>query len=130
MFWQRHQGTEVSMAYIVAKVSDYLREAATNILEFLQNPCAGGLCDALVRFFITLPFPLAIVTLLRIVETEPVTTAQSPGRGLIAIRIVIGLRRLRYWLTFSINQFFGAWLKRIFDDNDSTLSFFVGWYLL
>ena len=133
------------MSYVVDKVSDYLREAATNILEFLRNPCTDDPCDALVRFFITLPFillislslclllpfPLAIVTMLKIVETDPVVTDHlSSGRGLIAIRIVIGLRKVRYWLTFSISRFFGTWLKKIFDDNHSTLSFFVGWFFL
>ena len=132
------------MTYVVDKVGDYLRESATNILEFLRDPCTDDLCDALVRFFIKLPFilfislslclllpfPLAIIAMLRIVETDPVATDRLSGRGLIAFRIVIGLRRVRYRLSLSINRFFGAWLKKIFDDDDSTFSFFVGWFLL
>jgi len=62
-------------------------------------------------FFVV--FPLGIVPLLRIIETEPVPPETTRNRGLLAARIVASLQNVRYWMISAAEDFVGGWLEEI-----------------
>ncbi len=117
---------------------------ATNLLEFFRNPCQFGPIIAILWLFIapisltyivTFPFfvlfPLGIILLLRIIETERVPQESSQNRGLLAARIVASLKRLRYRLSTLVEGFVGGWLEEIFDLDDANAFYFLfGWFIL
>ena len=100
-------------------------------LGFLRNPCEDGPIVALPVLFIALPiwltyaisfplfvlFPLGIILLLRIIETEPVLDETSHTRGLLAAQIVASLKSLRYRLSSSVGKFVGHWLEQVFGED-------------
>ncbi len=111
---------------------------ATNLLEFFRNPCQFGPIIAILWLFIapisltyivTFPFfvlfPLGIILLLRIIETERVPQESSQNRGLLAARIVASLKRLRYRLSTLVEGFVGGWLEEIFDLDDANAFYFL-----
>jgi len=131
---------EITVAGVFFKVGGRLDILGLAILKFLENPCKDGLCTALVWVFIGIPisvfliltlsyfiiFPIAILLLLEILKTKPVTEEPSDAHGLIASRIVLGLRKLRYNVTSYISNVSQKWLRKFYDEMFSS-GFFVGW---
>lgn len=131
---------EVSAIDVFFKVGERLDILGLAFIEFLENPCKDGLCTALLWLFIRTPifvflvltlsymliFPMAIFLLLKILKTKPVTEDPSDARGLIASRIILGLRKLRYKVTSYISNVSQKWLRKFYDELFSS-GFFVGW---
>src|SRR6266545_5927584 len=96
--------------------------------EFLLNPCDDGPIRAIFGFFVVIPvliaytisfpvfvlFPLGIILILRIIETEPVPQESSQSRGLLAAQIVASLQSIRYQLSSDVGDFVRGWLEKIF----------------
>jgi len=135
---------EISTCDVISKVAWWLEEVVVGIFDLLrQNPCEEGLCFAFLTFFISVPFflfmlcalflfvpfPLAIILLLRILKTKPVTEEPLDTRGLVAARIVLALRKIRYQLTFYTASISEKWLWEFLDE-DSPSGFFVGWLFI
>jgi len=74
-------------------------------------------------------FPLGIVSLLKILETQLIPPETTQSRGLLAAKVVASLQNLRYRLSSAVGDFFGGWLGVIFDGEDF-LPFLFGWYFL
>ena len=68
----------------------------------------------MISFPLFVLFPLGIILLLRIIETEPVLEETSHTRSLLAAQIVASLQTLRYRLSSSVGKFVGRWLKKVF----------------
>jgi hypothetical protein len=125
-----------------------INENLSWINEVLRNPCQVGPAAFLaalsvvpfsLTYVITFPFfvlfPLGIVLLLRIVQTEPVRRqVTSPSRGLLATRIVESLQIFRYWLMSVVSKFVENRLAEIFGAGHPGRSGVVidllGWYIL
>jgi len=80
----------------------------------------------LVFFFPPLPFALGVLFLLNILKTKPVTQQELDDSKLIAARIVLALRQLRYKFTSSIARISEEWIRE-FLNPQSASGFFVGW---
>jgi len=120
-----------------------VKGAATDILDFLRNPCEYDPIDALLGLFIVIPialtytisfpffvlFPLGIILLFKIIETEAVPSETSQSRGLLAARIIVSLKSLRYRLSSTVGKFVGRWLEAVFGGAD-LVPFLFGWYIL
>ena len=76
-----------------------------------------------------IPFPLGIILLLKILRTSPVIEEPSGTRGLIAARIVLALRKLRYQLTSYITTISQKWLRDFLDENSES-AFWIGWHFI
>ena len=74
-------------------------------------------------------FPLCIVLLLRIIETEPTSQQTTRNCGLLAARILASLQSLRYRLSSAVVKFVGGWLEVIFGEAKGILPFFFGWFI-
>jgi len=139
---QRDRSVDLSFGDVIRNSWKVVKIDATFILDILRNPCEDGPIDALFRLFTGIPiflthvisfpffvlFPLGIVLLLKIIETEPVPSETPQSRGLLAARIVVSLKSLRYRLSSAVGKFVGHWLEEIF--GGGAASFFFGWYIL
>jgi len=117
----RDRSVDLSFGDVIRRGWKDLKGAAAGILIVLRNPCEYGPIYALLKLFIVLPivltyiisfpffvvFPLGIVLLLKIIETEPVPSETSQNRGLLAARIVVSLKSLRYRLSSAVGKFVG-----------------------
>ncbi len=83
----------------------------------------------MITFPVFVLFPLGIILVLRIIETQPVTQESSQNRGLLAAQIVAALQRLRYRLSSTVGKFVGGFLKEIFG-GDKMFLFLFGWFIL
>ena len=83
----------------------------------------------MITFPVFVLFPLGIILVLRIIETQPVTQESSQNRGLLAAQIVAALQRLRYRLSSTVGNFVGGFLKEIFG-GDKMFLFLFGWFIL
>jgi len=138
---QRDQSVDLSFGDVIRRGWKDVKGEATEILDFLRNPCEEG---PIYGLFIVLPigltyiisfpffvmFPLGIVLLLKIIETEAVPSETSQNRGLLAARIVVSLKSLRYRLSSAVGEFVGRWLEEIFSDNSGPVPFLFGWFIL
>ena len=87
----------------------------------------------IITFPVFVLFPLGIVLLLRVIETEPVSPPTSQSCGLLAARIVTSLQRFLYRLMSIVSGFVRNKLEEIFECSgiSAVLSgFFFGWYTL
>jgi len=140
---QRDRSVDLSLGDVIRSGWKYVKEDATFILNILRNPCQiDGPIYALfvlpifiplfltyfISFMFFVVFPLGIILLLKIIETEPVPSETSQSRGLLAARIVVSLKSLRYRLSSAVTEFVGRWLEDIFRDQ-SGLQFF-GWFII
>ena len=139
---QRDRRVDLSFGDVIRRLGKEVKKEATSILDFLRNPCEYGPKYALLGLFIVLPFalttvisfpffvmfPLGIVLLLKIIETEPVPSETSQSRGLLAARIVVSLQSLRYRLSSAVGKYVGRWLEEIF--GGGAASFLFGWFVL
>jgi len=66
----------------------------------------------IISFPFLVLFPLGIVLLLKIIETEPVPSETSQSHGLLAARIVISLKSLRYRLSLAVGKFVGRCISK------------------
>jgi len=129
---------------VISKVGEILQEFATNVRNFLRNPCKVGPLAALFGFFVAIPislffmfsycvllaFPLGIIFLLKILRTTPDSPEElSDTPRLIAVQIVLSLRQLRYRLTTYIGRVAQKWLKK-FLGRESYVGFVTRWFLL
>jgi len=140
---QRDRSVDLSFGDVIRRCWKHVKGDAAGILNFLRNPCEYGPIAALILLFIILPitltytisfpffvvFPLGVVLLLKIIETEPVPSETSQSRGLLAARIVVSLKSLRYRLSSAVGKFVGRWLEKIFHGTDF-VHFIFGWYIL
>jgi len=141
---QRDRSVDLSFGDIIRRGWKVVKGIATFILDILRNPCMiDGPIYALIFLFIVFPilltyfisypffvlFPLGIILLLKIIETEPVPSETPQSRGLLAARIVVSLKSLRYRLSSAVGKFVGRWLEEIFDFKDF-LSFLFGWFIV
>ena len=132
----------LSFGDVIGEGWEFVERLGIDLLPFLQNPCKAGPILALFGLFIALPifltyaitfpffvlFPLGIVLLLRVIETEPVSRETPQSRGLLAARIVASLQSLLYRLSSAVGKFVGRWLEEIFSGD--ILIFFFGWFIL
>ena len=127
-----------------------IREIASDLPDFLLDPCSNGIAVFFTAFFFFLPiflvylitfplfilFPLGTVFLLRVIKTEPAPQdIPSQGRGLLANRMVSSLQTFRYWLTSEVSEFVANRMTEVFDGAFSGSSGFVigflfGWFIL
>ena len=135
---QRDRSVDLSFGDVIRRSWKVVKEVATDILDFLRNPCEY----ALLRLFIVIPilltyiisfplfvvFPLGVILLLKIIETEPVPSETPQSRGLLAARIVVSLKSLRYRLSSAVGKFVGRWLGEIF--GGGLVPFVFGWFTL
>jgi len=138
----RRRRFDPSFGDVISEGWEFVKRLGIDLLPFLRNPCEAGPILALLGLSIALPifliyvvsfpffvlFPLSIILLLRIIETEPVSQETSQSRGLLAARIVASLQSLRYRLSSAVGKFVGRWLKEIFSGD--VLTFFFGWFIL
>jgi len=136
------QSVILSIGDVIGRSWKHVKGTAANTDAFLRNPCEYGLIEALFLFMalpilltyiISFPFfvmfPLGIVLLLKIIETEAVPSETSQSRGLLAARIVVSLQSLRYRLSSAVGKFVGCLLEETFRDGGAA-SFFFGWFIL
>src|SRR5260221_8532813 len=83
----------------------------------------------LVLFCLPLPFALGIDFLLNILKTEPVTKQELDDSKLIAAKIVLALRQIRFKFTSSIANITEKWIEEFIDVGTYT-GLFVGWLLV
>jgi len=83
----------------------------------------------LVLIFPPLPFALGVVFLLNTLKTKPVAKQELDDSKLVAARIVLALRQLRYKFTSSIARISEEWLGK-FLDSGSPSGFYIGWLLV
>ena len=135
---------QISFDVVISKSWGLIKEIASNLTEFLMDPCDGipFFASILVLlflpifliYFMTLPFfilfPLGTIFLLRVIKTEP-TPREMPlqSRGLLANRIVSSLRTFRFRLTSEVSEFVESRMVKIID-GDSFFGFFYGLYIL
>ena len=123
---------KISARNLISKVGEGIRGEATGIFNTLMDPCNEGVFMAVFSLFfalplsvlltsilcLLLPFPLGIIFLLKILQTKPVTEGPSDGRGLIAARVLLSLRKFRYRLTSYIARVSEGWLLELLDGRD------------
>jgi len=140
---QKDRSVHLSLGGVIRRGWEDLKEDTDVILDFLRNPCKYGPISSLFGLFIGIPvalthiisfpffvlFPLGIVLLLKIIETEPIPSETSQTRGLLAARIVVSLQSLRYRLSSAVGKFVGRWLEEILDGSDLVPILF-GWCIL
>jgi len=140
---QRDRSVDPSLGDVIRTGWKEVKGYPPAILDFLRNPCEHSLIYAL-HLFIVLPilltyiisfpffvmFPLGIVLLLKIIETEPVPSETSESRGLLAARIVVSLKSLRYKLSSAAGKFVGRWLEKFFGGGGTASFLRFGWYIL
>jgi len=97
-----------------------------------MNPCKNGPIIAFLNLVVGAPmaftyiisfpffvlFPLGIVSVLKILETQLVPPETTQSRRLLAAKVVASLQNLRYRLSSAVGDFFGGWLGVIFDGED------------
>jgi len=130
--------TEITVSYILSKfgnhvgrelpvIRNYFREVNdfSSFLFFLLILLPLYLV-ILVLFFPPLPFALGIVFLLNILKTKPVTQQEVDDSKLIAARIVLALRQLRFKFTSFIARISEKWIRDFFVSGTDS-GFFIGW---
>ena len=143
------QDGQISFDDVINKSWTLVTEIASNLPDFLTNPCRAGVLvffhvyflvlPILLIYLITLPFfvlfPLGTVFLLRVTKTEPAPQdAPSHCRGLLASRIVSSLQTFRYRLTSEVSGFVADRMAKVFDDahsdeSDFFIGFLFGWFI-
>src|SRR5258707_2457866 len=86
----------------------------------------------LVLFCLPLPFALGIDFLLNILKTKPVTKQELDDSKLIAAKIVLALRQIRFKFTSFIARISEMWLRKFLDgdDDENATGFFIGWLFI
>jgi len=136
--------SDLSFSDVISDGWDLAKDLAAAIPSFFQNLCGAGpildvrrfIIPTLLTYIVSFPFfvmfPLGIILLLRIIETEPVPQETLQTRGLLAAQIVASLQRFRYRLTSAVTKFVEKWLHRIFRlrRNADLVPFLFGWFVL
>jgi len=137
---------DISFGGVISRGWKDVKADATVVVDWLRKPCEDGPILALRHLFIGIPinltyiisfpffvlFPLGIILLLRIIETDPVPQESSQSRGLLAARIVVSFQRFRYRLTSAVTKFVEKWLQEVFRpafDFVDVVFFLFGWYI-
>ena len=130
----------ITASYILSKFGNFVGEVPAAIRDIFQGASLSGFLSILIFFliilpffllilvliFLPLPFALGVVFLLNILKTKPVTPQELDDSKLIAARIVLALRKLRFKFTSSIARISEKWIREFFDSGSAS-GFFVGW---
>jgi len=128
----------ITVSYILSKFGNMVGRFPAEIQKLFRE--VNGLFTFLIFLLIVLPinlivflllfpplpFALGIVFLLNILKTKPVTPQELDDSKLIAARIVLALRKLRFKFTSSIARISEKWIREFFDSGSAS-GFFVGW---
>ena len=139
----------MSFGDVITRGGKLAKDFAAVILELIQDPCDEGPSSFIGLLLFAMPlglvymatfpffvlFPLGTLSLLRVIQTDPVPPDTSKSRGLLATRIIAALQRFRYWLTSTVTVFVEKRLTMIFagrevEFGEFVFTFVFGWYFL
>jgi len=133
---------EITVSYVISKFGNEVRDLITGIQDIFRDVSDLStflisflivlpiLLVILFLFFLPLPFALGVVFLLNILRTKQVTQQELDDSRLIAARIVLSLRHIRFKFTSFIARISEMWLRKFFGeeaDDEGLTGFYIGW---